>query len=119
MATIRELAEKSGRSLDAFAWMAYVMVSVAMDGAEARARAADFLGATYSQDFNPLVDRVAVAGTLERVVEGLVDFVRAGARHLVLLPCHDRAQKGALEGVPWLPELLAGVRSEASSFRGS
>jgi len=44
VATIRELAEKRGRSLEAFAWMAYVMISVATDGAEARALVADFLG---------------------------------------------------------------------------
>jgi len=74
---------------------------------------------TYSQDFKPLVDRVAVAGTLERVVERLVDFVRSGARHLVLLPCQDRPQVRAREGVPWLPELLAAVRSEASSLEAS
>ena len=95
------------------------MVSVATDGAKASARAADFLGATYSQDFKPLVDRSAVAGTLESVVGRLVDFVRADARHLVLLPCHDRAEGGALGEGPWLPELLAGVRSGVSSFDAS
>jgi alkanesulfonate monooxygenase SsuD/methylene tetrahydromethanopterin reductase-like flavin-dependent oxidoreductase (luciferase family) len=80
------------------------------NGELARERAARFLGATYSQDFRDFIDRVTVAGTLESVVQGLVAFVRAGARHLVVLPCQDPERRSDLVP-PWLPELLAGVRS--------
>jgi probable F420-dependent oxidoreductase len=110
VATIRELAAEYERSLDGFSWMAYVMVSVDADHERARQRAAQFLGTTYSQDFTEFIDRVAVAGPLELVVERLIDFVHAGARHLVLLPCHGPS--GA--GEAWLPELLARVRSASA-----
>jgi alkanesulfonate monooxygenase SsuD/methylene tetrahydromethanopterin reductase-like flavin-dependent oxidoreductase (luciferase family) len=113
-AAIRELAAEFGRSLDAFLWMAYVMVSVDSNRDAARERAARFLGTTYSQDFEQFIDRVAVTGTLEEVVDGLTAFVRAGARHLVLLPCQDPAHMGSVESASWLPELLAGVRAAAA-----
>ncbi len=118
VAEVRESARSQGRSLDTFLWMAYVMISVDESPESARARAAQFLGATYSQDFTQLVDRVSVAGTLEAVVDRLVAFVRAGARHLVLLPCQDPAQSGETGIDPWLPELLAGVRGAAASTEG-
>ena len=115
VATIQDLAERERRSLDGFHWMAYVMVSVDANQQNARRRAAQFLGATYAQDFTELVDRVAVAGTLETVVDRLVAFVRAGARHLVLLPCHDQPPQASASIEPWLPELLAGVRGSGTA----
>jgi probable F420-dependent oxidoreductase len=108
--TIREMATAEGRSLDDFHYMAYVMVSVDSDRDAARARAARFLGTTYSQDFSQFIDRVALTGPLASVVDGLAAFVRAGARHLVLLPCQDPERREPMEPPPWLGELLAGVR---------
>jgi alkanesulfonate monooxygenase SsuD/methylene tetrahydromethanopterin reductase-like flavin-dependent oxidoreductase (luciferase family) len=116
MATIRELAAEEERSLDGFLWMAYVMVAVDASHEKARERAAQFLGTTYSQDFSEFIDRVAVAGPLESVVERLMAFVRAGARHLVLLPCEDRPRQASGTRVPWLPELLAGVRDASAAL---
>jgi hypothetical protein len=50
------------------------------------------------------------------VVDRLVRFVRAGARHLVLLPCHDQpSARARTELEPWLPELLAGVRGASTA----
>jgi alkanesulfonate monooxygenase SsuD/methylene tetrahydromethanopterin reductase-like flavin-dependent oxidoreductase (luciferase family) len=115
VAAIREFARTAGRSLEPFRWMAYVMVSVDSNHARARERAARFLGTTYSQEFDHFIDRVSVAGTLEEVVDGLVAFVDAGARHLVLLPCHDPDLREVTDGHPWLPELLAGVRGATRS----
>jgi alkanesulfonate monooxygenase SsuD/methylene tetrahydromethanopterin reductase-like flavin-dependent oxidoreductase (luciferase family) len=86
VATVREEAQACGRSLDGFAWLAYLPVSVDDDGALARQRAADFLGGTYRQDFDAMLDRVAVTGTPDGVVRKLQEFVDAGARHLILLP---------------------------------
>jgi alkanesulfonate monooxygenase SsuD/methylene tetrahydromethanopterin reductase-like flavin-dependent oxidoreductase (luciferase family) len=114
VATIRELAVGGGRSLDGFLWMAYVMVAVDATEEKARQRAARFLGSTYAQDFTELVDRVAVTGTLDAVVDGLVAFVRAGARHLVLLPCHDQ-NLGEPASVRWLPEVLVRVRNASTT----
>jgi probable F420-dependent oxidoreductase len=117
VATIRELAARDGRSLDGFHWMAYVMVAVDAEPETARRRAAQFLGATYAQDFTEFIDRVAVAGTLDTVVDRLVAFVRAGARHLVLLPCQDQPLRSS-EPEPWLPELLDRVRTSNTAFGG-
>ena len=114
VATIREFAATEGRSLNGFLWMAYVMVAVDEKHEKARQRAAQFLGSTYAQDFTELVDRVAVTGTVDTVVDRLNAFVRAGARHLVLLPCHDQTSaETALE--PWLPEVLDRVRGSSST----
>lgn len=113
---IRELAATQGRSLQDFLWMAFVMVSVDTTDAAAWDQATRFLGATYAQDFTGLVRRVAVAGTLDGVVDHLLDFVRAGARHLVLLPCRDQLQGGQEVTAPWLPALLDGVRDAVGSL---
>ena len=118
VATITGLAAQQERSLDGFLWMAYVMVSVDADHRVARRQAAQFLGTTYSQDFTEFIDRVSVTGPLETVVERLVAFVQAGARHLVLLPCRDQPRESSV--VPrWLPDLLAGVRELGAVAMGA
>jgi alkanesulfonate monooxygenase SsuD/methylene tetrahydromethanopterin reductase-like flavin-dependent oxidoreductase (luciferase family) len=106
--TINQLAAQAGRSLDTFRWMSYVMVAVDDDPATARRVAAEFLGGTYDQDFTRFVQRVAVTGTLDQVVEGLRAFVVAGTRHVVLLPCSVAPSS---EMAPWLPALVAGYRA--------
>jgi alkanesulfonate monooxygenase SsuD/methylene tetrahydromethanopterin reductase-like flavin-dependent oxidoreductase (luciferase family) len=87
VATVREEAERVGRDLDGFGWYAYVFVSVDDDARVARRAASDFLGGTYRDDFDAMVDRVACAGTPEQVTERLAAFVGAGAQHFVLVPC--------------------------------
>jgi alkanesulfonate monooxygenase SsuD/methylene tetrahydromethanopterin reductase-like flavin-dependent oxidoreductase (luciferase family) len=109
VSAIKELAQGIGRNMDAFRWMTYAMVAVDDHAPTARRAAAEFLGGTYRQDFTRFVERVAVTGNLDQVVEGLGAFVRAGARHIVLLPCaagHPR------EIVPWVPDLVAELRDE-------
>ena len=115
VATIQDVAAAEGRSLEKFLWMAYVMVAVDESLEKARQKAAQFLGATYAQDFTEFVDRVAVAGTLQMVVDRLTAFVRAGARHLVLLPCNTRRTGAWADLEHWLPELLAGVRGASTA----
>ena len=114
VATIRELAADHDRSLDGFLWMAYVMVSVDVNRERAREHAARFLGTTYSQDFTEFIDRVSVAGPLEQVVERLMAFVHAGARHLVFLPCQDGASQAPGAWETWLPELLTQLRGASA-----
>jgi alkanesulfonate monooxygenase SsuD/methylene tetrahydromethanopterin reductase-like flavin-dependent oxidoreductase (luciferase family) len=64
------------------------MVALDDDADAARRGAARFLGGTYRQDFDPLVDHVAAAGDLDDVGERLQAFVDAGARHLIVCPIH-------------------------------
>jgi alkanesulfonate monooxygenase SsuD/methylene tetrahydromethanopterin reductase-like flavin-dependent oxidoreductase (luciferase family) len=45
---------------------------------DARRSVATFLGRTYDQDFGPMLDHVAVAGTVDEVAEGLQAFIDAG-----------------------------------------
>ena len=109
VATIKEVATESGRNLDDFRWMAYVMVAVDDDPATARRTAAEFLGGTYAQDFTSFVDRVAVTGSLDQVAAGLRAFVDAGARHLVLLPCSTSSSHSHAMA-PWLADLVPELR---------
>ena len=84
--TIRQVAATTGRKLDDFEWFAWVFVNVNPDGDRARAETAATLGANYDQDFRPMVDGVASAGTVAEVIEKLNRFVDAGARHFVFMP---------------------------------
>jgi len=114
VATIWELADGTGRSLESFHWMAYLMVSVDDDFQKAQEQPATFLGQTYSQDFGDFIDRVSVSGPLERVVERLRAFVHAGARHLVLLPCREPKGRSGDSLPPWFPELVKAVRASVT-----
>jgi probable F420-dependent oxidoreductase len=86
VATIREEAERIGRTLDAFTWCAYVFVSMDVDGDVARANAVQALGGTYRNDFSEMIDRVAAVGTPEDVTARLDAFVTAGVEHFILCP---------------------------------
>jgi alkanesulfonate monooxygenase SsuD/methylene tetrahydromethanopterin reductase-like flavin-dependent oxidoreductase (luciferase family) len=44
------------------------------------------MGGTYNQDFKPMIDSVAAAGTTAEVAAKLQAFYDAGARHFVFLP---------------------------------
>lgn len=103
--TIREEADRVGRDLAGFGWYAYVFVSIDDDPALARRDAAAFLGGTYRNDFDAMLDRVAVAGSPTQVVDRLGAFVDAGAEHLVLVPCaraQDTARRLLTEVLPAL-----------------
>jgi probable F420-dependent oxidoreductase len=84
---IRHEAEVVGRALDGFRWIAYVAVAVDDDRQAARRAAATFLGGVYSQDFDPIVDRVTAAGAPDDVVRRLQELLDAGAEELIILPC--------------------------------
>jgi probable F420-dependent oxidoreductase len=85
---IHALASEAGRDLARFEWLVYLMIAVDDDPETAKRGAAQFLGGTYRQDFDSMVDHVAVAGTIDDVGERLSAYVDAGARHLILCPVH-------------------------------
>jgi probable F420-dependent oxidoreductase len=86
VARIHEIAGEAGRDLAGFQWMEYLFTNVQDDPDKARRDTAEFLGGTYDQDFGPMVDRVAAAGTPQQVAARVQAFVDAGARHIIFLP---------------------------------
>lgn len=109
--TIRAEAERLGRDLDGFTWYAYVFVSLADDERSARQEGAAFLGGTYSQDFDAMLDRVACVGTPAQVTERLGAFVEAGAGHFVLVPCARPTETAHRLLAEVLPDLVPGPSS--------
>ena len=83
---VRAFADAAGRDLTGFRWMEYLFTNVQDDADKAREETAAFLGGTYNQDFKPLVDRVAAAGTPDQVAARVQEFIDAGARHIIFLP---------------------------------
>jgi alkanesulfonate monooxygenase SsuD/methylene tetrahydromethanopterin reductase-like flavin-dependent oxidoreductase (luciferase family) len=87
---IQQIAQDAGRDLRVFEWYAFIFVNIDRDGERARQEAAQMMGGTYDQDFAPLVDNVAAAGTADEVVSKISQYVGAGARHLIFLPATTR-----------------------------
>ena len=86
-ASVRSIREQAaGRDLTAFEWFAFVFVNIDPDGSRAREETTRFLGGSYRQNFEAMVDSVAVAGTPDEVTAKLNTFVDAGARHFVFTP---------------------------------
>jgi probable F420-dependent oxidoreductase len=83
VARIRELADQAGRSLEGFEWLHFLFTNVQEDASRARAETVRFLGGTYQQDFEAMVDRVAAAGDPDHVASRVREFVDAGARHVL------------------------------------
>jgi alkanesulfonate monooxygenase SsuD/methylene tetrahydromethanopterin reductase-like flavin-dependent oxidoreductase (luciferase family) len=104
VAIVRQTAEEAGRDLAGFHWCVFVFVNVNPDGDVAREEAARTMGGTYNQDFKPMIDSVAAAGTTAEVTAKLHAFYDAGARHFVFLP----ATAGA-DPEPVLDRLFAEV----------
>lgn len=111
VATIRAEAEQRGRSLNDFAWLAYVFVSLDDDAEKARKNAIEFLGGTYRSDFGEMIDRVACAGDAHAVEERLAAFVGAGVEHFVLAACGPEPRETERR---LLTEILPKLRSRAA-----
>jgi len=84
--TIRREAAGSGRDLAGFHWCVWVFLNINAEGDVAREEAARTMGGTYNQDFGPMIDKVAAAGTTAEVTAKLRRFYDAGARHFVFMP---------------------------------
>jgi probable F420-dependent oxidoreductase len=108
VAEVRGAAAAAGRDLEhgdpPFEWAVWIFFNIDPDGRRARTQAARSMGGTYDQDFGPMVDRVAAAGTAEEVLARLVEFHTAGARHFVFSPA-----TGGEDPDPVLDRLFADV----------
>jgi probable F420-dependent oxidoreductase len=107
VATIREEAAQAGRDLAGFGWYAYLFVSLDDDPQRARDSAVQFLGGTYRQDFDAMLDRVACVGDADQVTARLKAYVDAGVEHFVVAPCSPDRQASARR---LLSEILPRVR---------
>jgi probable F420-dependent oxidoreductase len=106
--SIRRLADGAGRDLGHFEWLAFVFVNVDDDAEKAKEEAAEFLGGNYRQDFHSMLAHIAVAGSSEEVVDGLAEFVRAGANHLVFTPATRTRSEAVAQRI--VDELVPRVR---------
>ena len=113
---IREVAEEAGRELGGFGWYAFLFVNIDRDGRRARQGAASMMGGTYDQDFGPLVDKVAVAGTADEVVDKIEAFVQAGARHLIFVPATTGAEEADAVTRALLEDVIPQVRDRGSQM---
>ncbi len=84
--TIREEAQRVGRSLEGFEWMIYLYTSIRRDGDQARNEVASFLGSAYGDRPGAMLDRIAPSGTPEEMAVRLQAYVDAGVRHFIISP---------------------------------
>lgn len=84
---IRDFARQAGRDLSGFGWFAYLFVTVARQGSQARGKAARLLSQRYNRDVTDMLDSIATVGSPGEVAEKISIFAEAGARHFVFSPC--------------------------------
>jgi probable F420-dependent oxidoreductase len=108
--TVRAIAVEHGRDLVDFGWYVFVFTNAGADGRVAKEEAAAFLGGTYAQDFDAMLDSVAAAGTVREVTAVLQAFVDAGARHLIFVPAAREERRAIVERVVHevVPALVVG-----------
>jgi probable F420-dependent oxidoreductase len=111
---IRQIADGVGRDLRSFEWYAFIFVKIDRDGRRARQEAARMMGGTYDQDFGPMVDKVAAAGTSDEVTEKIEQFVAAGVRHFIFLPATTRAADFDATVRTLTEDVMPRVRSQAA-----
>jgi len=105
VAEVHKFAEEGERRLDRFTWIVFLFVNVQDTLQAAHADAAAFLGGTFRQDVDAMLDRVAAVGPADRVAARIRAYADAGADHVVLVPATkadplDQADRLATEVVP-------------------
>jgi probable F420-dependent oxidoreductase len=95
LATIREAADRAGRSLDRFARAYLAFITVGRDVESARRVWVNRLSERYNQDFGPLADRYGVIGTPAHCRETLETLVEAGCDYFILNPIGDPGETGS------------------------
>ena len=111
---IRQIADEVGRDLRSFEWYAFIFVNIDRDGRRGRQEAARMMGRTYDQDFGPMVDELAAAGTSDEVTEKIERFVVAGVRHFIFLPATTRASDFDATVRILIEDVMPRVRSRAA-----
>jgi alkanesulfonate monooxygenase SsuD/methylene tetrahydromethanopterin reductase-like flavin-dependent oxidoreductase (luciferase family) len=108
---VRAAAERAGRDLGDFAWMAFVCTNVQDDAAAARADATTFFGTSFGQDVGPFLDRIAAVGSPVEVAARIGEFLEAGASHVIVAPstAGDPLAMATLFAADVMPRLGAGV----------
>jgi probable F420-dependent oxidoreductase len=87
---VRANAERAGRDLESFSWMAFVCTNLHEDAGMARADATAFFRNSFQQDVSPFLDRVAAVGSPIEVAARIDQFVAAGAQHVIVAPSTNR-----------------------------
>jgi alkanesulfonate monooxygenase SsuD/methylene tetrahydromethanopterin reductase-like flavin-dependent oxidoreductase (luciferase family) len=83
---IRTTASAAGRDLEHFEWLLFMYFVVRPDGDAARAEAARFLGNTYGDKPDDMINRILVAGSPDEVTVRVQQYIDAGVRHVVFAP---------------------------------
>jgi len=83
VASVRACAGEAGRSLGRFAWMAWMILSIAGDPRQAEREADAYVPGGSRPEHAGLSARVAAAGDVEGVIGRLGEYVEAGARHFI------------------------------------
>lgn len=110
LATVADAAASHGRS--GVEGAIFCWIGVGSDGVAARRAAVETLGAVYSQDFAPIVDRYVPTGTPSQVVARLQEYLDAGARSIVFVPaCADADRAAVIE--LFAAEVLPALRGAA------
>lgn len=106
---INTYAAEAGRTLQNFQATLYQFIYVADTYQAAFEQANIRLSANYQQPFDRLIDRYCVVGPPQACIARLQEYIRAGARHLILTPTvadsHEfieQAQRLAREVLPHL-----------------
>jgi probable F420-dependent oxidoreductase len=84
VAEIRAIADRAGRDLSDFEWMAFVIVDIADHGPDARERAGTRVATIFKLGDPSFVHRIGAVGTPDEVAARLQEFIDAGARHLIV-----------------------------------
>jgi alkanesulfonate monooxygenase len=110
---IRGFAREAGRDPDALTNAAQLPICIDRSYEEADAKVREFLGRYF--DMPPWSESTAdssIRGTPEQCVEQLAEHVRAGVRHLALVPLNydlEQVERIAAEVLPMLAEVPAGT----------
>lgn len=97
---ITKFADEAGRDLSHFQWAFLPYISIYPTVEEAARVAVQVAGAQYSGDFRRIVHDYWVLGPVERCIERLMEYVKAGARYMIFsVSCPDEDYTRHLETI--------------------
>ena len=116
---IVRFAEESERRLSGFQWAFFPYIAIYPTVEEAASVAAEELGGQYlyGGDFIDIVRRYCILGPVEQCVKRLMEYVDAGARHIVFSPVCRREDR-ARHAEAIMGEIAPGLLQEAAASAG-